>query len=161
MTIDALKAALSHLKIDNSPVSVRAKSRDFFWYSPVLKARMEHMTADLVVGPKSEAEVIEVLRLAHRHAVPMTLRGAGTGNYGQAMPVRSGHLPHEASLQGLGHPPRPVIAQPGRIIRNLDAATPRPFGARAADASVHLHGRHYWRLGRDRVLHQGRAPRPW
>ena len=90
MTIDALKAALSHLEIDDSPVSVRAKSRDFFWYSQVLKARMEHMTADLVVGPKSEAEVIEVLRLAHRHAVPMTLRGAGTGNYGQAMPVRGG-----------------------------------------------------------------------
>ena len=42
MTIDALKAALSHLKIDNSPVSVRAKSRDFFWYFPVRKARMDH-----------------------------------------------------------------------------------------------------------------------
>jgi hypothetical protein len=40
---------------------VKQKSRDFFWYSPVLKARIDHVIADFVVAPKSEAEVIEIL----------------------------------------------------------------------------------------------------
>ena len=31
MNIDAAKAALRHLEMDENPVSVRAKSRDFFW----------------------------------------------------------------------------------------------------------------------------------
>ena len=51
--IEAAKAALSHLDIDLNPVSVKAKSRDFFWYSPVLKARLDHVTADFVVSPKT------------------------------------------------------------------------------------------------------------
>ena len=62
--IERAKAALSHLDIDENPVSVKAKSRDFFWYSPVLKARLDHVTAAFVVAPKDEAEVIEVLRAA-------------------------------------------------------------------------------------------------
>ena len=90
MNIDAAKAALRHLELDDNPVSVRAKSRDFFWYSPVLKARLDQVTADFVVAPRSEAEVIEVLRVCHLHEVPVTTRGSGTGNYGQAMPLAGG-----------------------------------------------------------------------
>ncbi|MCU0904562.1 MAG: FAD-binding oxidoreductase [Tabrizicola sp.] len=124
MSVTALKAALSHLEIDENPISVRAKSRDFFWYSPVLKARMDHLTADFVVSPRSEAEVIEVLAAAHAHGVPVTVRGAGTGNYGQAMPLQGGiilHMKNMASVKAI-HPGR-VIAEPGCLIRDLDAAT--------------------------------------
>ncbi|MFN6979771.1 MAG: FAD-binding protein, partial [Gemmobacter sp.] len=78
----AALTALSHLETDTNPASVRAKSRDFFWYSPVLKARLDHLSGDFVVAPRSEAEVIEVLRTCHAHDVPVTVRGAGTGNYG-------------------------------------------------------------------------------
>lgn len=37
MTADiaGAKAALAHLDMDVNPPSLRAKSRDFFWYSPV------------------------------------------------------------------------------------------------------------------------------
>jgi FAD/FMN-containing dehydrogenase len=124
MTTEALKAALAHLDIDANPVSVRAKSRDFFWYSPVLKARMDHLTADFVVSPRSEAEVIDVLREAHKLGVPVTVRGAGTGNYGQAMPMRGGvilHMRHMTAVKEI-HPGR-VIVEPGCLIRDLDAAT--------------------------------------
>jgi hypothetical protein len=124
MSVTALKAALGHLEIDDNPVSVRAKSRDFFWYSPVLKARMDHLTADFVVAPRSEAEVIEVLRQAHAHEVPVTVRGAGTGNYGQAMPMRGGvilHMKNMAAVKEI-HPGR-VVVEPGCLIKDLDAAT--------------------------------------
>jgi len=115
-------AALSHLEIDQKPASVKAKSRDFFWYSPVLKARMDHLEADFVVSPRSEAEVIEVLRVCYAHDVPVTTRGAGTGNYGQAMPLAGGcvlHMRHMAEVKEV-HPGR-VIVEPGCLLKDLDA----------------------------------------
>ncbi len=132
MNIAAAKAALAHLDIDENPVSVKAKSRDFFWYSPVLKARLDHVTADFVVAPRNEAEVIEVLRVAHAHDVPVTVRGAGTGNYGQAMPLAGGiilHMKHMNAVKSV-HPGR-VIVEPGCLLKDVDVAT-KPSGRKCA-----------------------------
>jgi len=123
MNLNAAIAALSHLEIDENPVSIRAKSRDFFWYSPVLKARLDHVVADFVVAPKTEAEVIEVLRVCHAHDVPVTTRGAGTGNYGQAMPLAGGcilHMKNMAAVKAV-HPGR-VVVEPGCLLKDVDAA---------------------------------------
>jgi FAD/FMN-containing dehydrogenase len=46
--------------------------------------------ADLVVIPGTEAEIVQTLRACHARHIPVTVRGAGTGNYGQAMPLRGG-----------------------------------------------------------------------
>lgn len=121
--IAAAKAALSHLDIDESDAAIRAKSRDFFWYSPVLKDRLDHVVADFVVSPRSEDEVIEVLKTCYAHDCPVTTRGAGTGNYGQAMPLAGGcvmHLRHMDSVKEV-HPGR-VICEPGVLLKDLDAA---------------------------------------
>lgn len=122
--IAGCKAALSHLAIDDHPATVKQKSRDFFWYSPVLKARMDHLTADFVVTPESEAEVIEVLRAAYAHGVPVTTRGAGTGNYGQAMPLSGGivlHLKALCAVREIG--PGRVLTDAGAIIADIDRET--------------------------------------
>jgi FAD/FMN-containing dehydrogenase len=121
--VAAAKAALSHLEIDENPVSIRAKSRDFFWYSPVLKPRMEHLEGDFVVAPKNEAEVIEVLKTCYAHNVPVTTRGAGTGNYGQAMPMAGGCILHMKNMAAVKevHPGR-VIVEPGCLLKDVDAA---------------------------------------
>lgn len=124
MNIDAAKAALAHLDIEQSQAAIRAKSRDFFWYSPVLKSRLDHVEADFVVSPRSEAEVIEVLRVCYAHDVPVTTRGAGTGNYGQAMPLAGGcvlHLHHMTAVKEIA--PGRVICEPGILLKDLDAAT--------------------------------------
>jgi len=123
MNIDAAKAALSHLDIEEKEANIRASSRDFFWYSPVLKERLDHVVADFVVRPRNEAEVIEVLKVCYQHDVPVTTRGAGTGNYGQAMPLEGGcvmHLKHMAAVKEI-HPGR-VIVEPGCLLKDLDAA---------------------------------------
>ena len=88
--IARLKAALDGIRIEDNPAIVKQKSRDFFWYSPVLKRELDHVTGDLVVSPKDEAEVIRVLKACYELGVPVTPRGAGTGNYGQAMPLSGG-----------------------------------------------------------------------
>ncbi|NNF90351.1 MAG: FAD-binding oxidoreductase [Boseongicola sp.] len=124
MDIAAAKSALSHLDIEEKDVAIKAASRDFFWYSPVLKDRLDHVVADFVVRPRDEAEVIEVLRTCYAHDVPVTTRGAGTGNYGQAMPLAGGcvmHLRHMDKVKEI-HPGR-VICEPGVLLKDLDAAT--------------------------------------
>ena len=121
MNIDAAKAALAHLDIEEKETNIRASSRDFFWYSPVLKDRLDHVVADFVVRPRNEAEVIEVLRACYANDVPVTTRGAGTGNYGQAMPLEGGcvmHLRHMDQVKAV-HPGR-VIVEPGCLLKDLD-----------------------------------------
>lgn len=121
--IAAAKAALSHLDIEEKDSAIKAKSRDFFWYSPVLKDRLDHVVADFVVSPRSESEVIEVLKTCYAHNVPVTTRGAGTGNYGQAMPLAGGcvmHLHHMNAVKEIQ--PGRVIVEPGCLLKDLDAA---------------------------------------
>ncbi|MBP6679236.1 MAG: FAD-binding oxidoreductase, partial [Paracoccus sp.] len=129
MDISAAKAALSHLDIDDNPAAIRAKSRDFFWYSPVLKDRLDHVSADFAVMPRDQDEVIEILRICHAHDVPVTMRGSGTGNYGQAMPLAGGcimHMQNMAKVLDIG--PGRVTAQPGIVIRELDRITREDSG---------------------------------
>lgn len=122
--VAAAKAALAHIEMDETPATIRAKSRDFFWYSPCLKGWLDHLEADFVVNPASEDEVIEVLKTCYAHDVPVTVRGSGTGNYGQAMPLAGGcvmHMKNMAAVKEI-HPGR-VIVEPGCIIKDLDAET--------------------------------------
>ncbi|MEL6584456.1 MAG: FAD-binding oxidoreductase [Pseudomonadota bacterium] len=122
--VAAAKAALAHLDIDENEKVIKSKSRDFFWYSPVLKRHMDHLVADFVVNPKSQDEVIEVLKTCYAHDVPVTTRGAGTGNYGQAMPMAGGcvmHLKHMTAIKKIT--PGRVVAEPGIVIRDLDRQT--------------------------------------
>ncbi len=120
--VAAAKAALSHLEMDEDAATIKLKSRDFFWYSPVLKSRMDHVVGDFVVCPRNEAEVIEVLKVCYQHDCPVTTRGAGTGNYGQAMPLAGGcvlHMKNMAAVKEV-HPGR-VIVEPGCLLKDLDA----------------------------------------
>ncbi len=121
--VAAAREALSHLEIEENENAIKAKSRDFFWYSPVLKDRLDHLVADFVVSPKSEAEVIEILKVCYQYDVPVTTRGAGTGNYGQAMPLAGGCVMHLRYLDKVKevHPGR-VIVEPGCLLKDLDAA---------------------------------------
>ena len=88
-------AALSAILGDASrvltqPQVVEQLSRDFYWYSPVLRKQLDGKVGDLVVQPLTAHEIQNVLRYCHAHDIPVTVRGAGTGNYGQAVPLRGG-----------------------------------------------------------------------
>ena len=87
---DAFVAELGGISVITDPVAVRNKSRDCYWYSPVLKQQLDDKTADIVVQPKTEEELIHVAGLCARRSIPLTVRGAGTGIYGQAVPLAGG-----------------------------------------------------------------------
>ena len=72
------------------PQMVERLSKDFYWYSPVLKGLLEDKRAEAVVQPRSRGEVQNVLRYCFDKGIPVTIRGSGTGNYGQAVPLEGG-----------------------------------------------------------------------
>jgi FAD/FMN-containing dehydrogenase len=88
----ALVADLGDIPTVTDPKIVRRRSRDFFWYSPILNEQLNGKSADLIVAPRDEAEVIRVAAVCARHRVPLTVRAGGTGNYGQAVPLEGGVL---------------------------------------------------------------------
>ena len=73
-----------------APAVVERLSKDFYWYSPVLKKRLEDKRAEVVVQPVDSGEVRGILRFCFARDIPVTPRGAGTGNYGQAIPLDGG-----------------------------------------------------------------------
>src|ERR1051325_6040448 len=83
-------ADIDGIETIRTPLIVRQKSRDFSWFSPILARELENKLADLVVVPKTEADVIRVAAACARHGVPLTVRGGGTGNFGQAVPLYGG-----------------------------------------------------------------------
>ena len=85
-------------RVLTQPLLVEQLSRDFYWYSPVLRKQLDGKTGDLVVQPTSVNEIQGVLRYCHAHDLPVTVRGAGTGNYGQAVPLRGGVVLDLASM---------------------------------------------------------------
>jgi FAD/FMN-containing dehydrogenase len=91
-TIAALVADLGEIAVVTEPKIVRRRSRDFFWYSPILNEQLDGKSADLIVTPRDEAEVVRTAAACARHRVPLTVRAGGTGNYGQAVPLEGGAL---------------------------------------------------------------------
>jgi len=77
-------------RVITNPQSVLRLSRDFYWYSPVLKKLLDDKVAEAVVQPVSTDEIVRVLACCYERRIPVTPRGAGTGNYGQAIPLHGG-----------------------------------------------------------------------
>ena len=124
MDIAALRRDIDGIRIEDNAAIVRQKSRDFYWYSPILKKQLDEVTADIVVTPKDEAEVVRVLAACFRHGVPVTPRGTGTGNYGQAMPLSGGVLLNLAEISDVRTiAPGRVVCGPGAVMADIDRQT--------------------------------------
>jgi hypothetical protein len=124
MDVTAFRAELGDIPVEDHPRIVQQKSRDHYWYSPILKAQLDVVTADIVVSPRTQDEVVTVLRAAHKHRVPITPRGAGTGNYGQAMPLAGGAILSLTNLDRvISISPDRVRAEAGIILEKLDEQT--------------------------------------
>jgi len=100
-------------------------SRDFHDYSPVLTPLLADRQAQLVVLAGSVEQVMAVAAACAREAVPLTLRGAGTGNYGQCVPLAGGVVLDLSGLQRVRQidPYSGVLdAEAGCRLAALDAA---------------------------------------
>ena len=129
MDLTNFRAALGDIPQQDHPRIVQQKSRDHYWYSPRLKSELENVTAQLVVTPRTQDEVVTILAAAYKYGVPVTPRGAGTGNYGQAMPLSGGVILDLTSLDKVVSIGKDrVRAEAGIILEKLDEQTKGAVG---------------------------------
>jgi FAD/FMN-containing dehydrogenase len=122
--IAALKHRLSHVKIEDNAALVQQKSRDFYWYSPTLKRQLASVTGDAIVSVTSQQDVIDTLAACHELSIPVTPRGTGTGNYGQAMPLSGGVVLDMSGFNKVTHIGKGrVSTEPGAVMEKIDHET--------------------------------------
>ena len=85
-----LRALLGAEHLVEGGESLETLSKDFYWYSPVLKRQLDDKRAELVARPGSIEELRQVIAACYRAGAPVVPRGAGTGNYGQCVPLYGG-----------------------------------------------------------------------
>lgn len=108
--ITALRERAPGIAITTDAAGVAAKSRDYYWYSPILSEQLDGKSGDLVVSPTTHDEVVAVAATCARMRATLTVRGGGTGNYGQCVPLEGGVV---LDIMGLDRirsiePPRPT-----------------------------------------------------
>ncbi|AMN40673.1 FAD-binding oxidoreductase [Rhodoplanes sp. Z2-YC6860] len=107
---------------------LKRRSRDYYWYSPILNEELKDKLADVIVTPKDESEVIRVAAACARHRIPLTPRGGATGNYGQCVPMDGGVVLDMSMFNKIEwQKPGKIRVEAGAKIWDIDAAT-RPNG---------------------------------
>lgn len=120
---DAMKRDLAPVDVIDETVLVKKRSRDFFWYSPVLNAQLKKSFGDLVAQPKTKEELAQCLSVAFQHDAPVVLRGGGTGNYGQSVPVHGGLIIETLGMNKiLEIGPDFVRVEAGALMADINAA---------------------------------------
>ncbi|KQP08535.1 FAD-binding oxidoreductase [Pseudorhodoferax sp. Leaf265] len=112
---------LPHLDWITDAMKVGRLSQDFFWFSPVLKRQLMGKRAESVVRPRNEEEIKQVVAACAKAQVPLTVRGAGTGNYGQSVPLDGGVVMDlSACSRSLWQRPGVARAQAGIRLTDLN-----------------------------------------
>jgi len=83
-------AELDGIELCTDPEQIERFTRVEHTYSPILNHLLQGKGADGVVRPKSESEVLQVAQVCVRHRIPVTLRGSGSANQGQWIPMQRG-----------------------------------------------------------------------
>jgi FAD/FMN-containing dehydrogenase len=126
--LDEFLADIPGIDASTDIVDRKRRSRDYFWYSPILYEQLKTSVADVIVTPRDEAEVVRVAAACAKHRIPLTVRGGATGNYGQCVPLHGGVVLDMTLLDRIEwQKPGLVRAQAGAKLYDIDAAT-RPNG---------------------------------
>lgn len=87
---DGISSELAGIEIIKDTDKIAKLSLDYYHFSPVLQPLLQDKRGDLVVLPTKEEEVIKIAKACVKYKAPLTIRGAGTGNYGQCIPLNGG-----------------------------------------------------------------------
>ncbi|WNL41644.1 FAD-binding oxidoreductase [Halomonas sp. PAMB 3264] len=89
-SIDTLQLRLPDIEWVTSKIHIKRLSKDFYWFSPLLTPLLAKKKADIIARPKNESELKALISVCVDLDIPLTVRGGGTGNYGQAVPLLGG-----------------------------------------------------------------------
>jgi len=85
-----LRELLGDAAVSDEDAALERVSVDGSTLSPVIMEKLPLGRAQLVVYPPNAEAIATAIGAAVRHGVPITPRGKGTGNYGQAIPMAGG-----------------------------------------------------------------------
>lgn len=85
-----LRELLGDAAVSDEDAALERVSVDGSTLSPVIMEKLPLGRAQLVVYPPDAESIAVAVAAAVRHGVPITPRGKGTGNYGQAIPMSGG-----------------------------------------------------------------------
>ncbi|MEJ7931068.1 FAD-binding oxidoreductase [Ramlibacter sp. AN1015] len=88
--VEQLQLALPDIDWITEASRIARLSQDFSWFSPVLSRQLAGKSAQAVARPRNLDEITRVVAQCARLRIPITVRGAGTGNYGQCVPLHGG-----------------------------------------------------------------------
>ncbi|MBF2080261.1 MAG: FAD-binding oxidoreductase [Synechococcales cyanobacterium T60_A2020_003] len=118
---DLIIQQLNGIEIIQDPAQVFKLSQDSYTFSPILQPILQDKIADFVVRPVSEAQVLQVAKVCVQHRIPLTVRGAGTGNYGQCIPLEGGIVVDLSHMQAIRWiKPGLACVEPGVKLSALD-----------------------------------------
>ena len=119
--LQSFLAEISPIEFTQNAAQVAAKSRDYFWYSPILTELLDGKVGDVVVTPRTQEDVVRVAAACAKHRIHITVRGGGTGNYGQCVPMEGGVILDITQLnQVLNIAAGSVTCQAGILIADLE-----------------------------------------
>jgi FAD/FMN-containing dehydrogenase len=87
---DSIASELAEIEQTSEPAQLSKYSLDYYYFSPILQKQLENKRGNLWVRPHNEAEIFKIVRICLKYRVPLVVRGAGTGNYGQCVPLEGG-----------------------------------------------------------------------
>ena len=90
VSVQELPDLLPMLDWITGPERVARLSYDHARFSPILKRDLANKKAALVVRPRSTDEIRQVVSVCANSRIPITIRGGGTGNTGQSVPLHGG-----------------------------------------------------------------------
>jgi FAD/FMN-containing dehydrogenase len=127
LAAELVKVIADPARVLSAPAVLDRLSHDFYWYSPVLRPLLAGKAGDVAVQPVNVEEVLAVLRYAGRNEVPVTVRGAGTGNYGQCVPLEGGIVLDLSLMDKLEEitPDGVAVCQPGLRLGALETEARR------------------------------------
>ncbi|MEL6496208.1 MAG: FAD-binding oxidoreductase [Cyanobacteria bacterium J06623_7] len=127
----AIASQLEGIETTSDQDRLTKLSLDYYHFSPILKAQLEDKRGELAVFPTTEAEVLQVAQVCVSQKIPLTVRGAGTGNYGQCIPLQGGIILDTSKMNQI------VNLQPG-IARVQPGVKMAAFDRQARDIGWEL-----------------------
>ncbi|MEM7791370.1 MAG: FAD-binding oxidoreductase [Verrucomicrobiota bacterium] len=97
-------------------------SKDFYWYSPVLKKMLEDKRAEIAILVKSKEQLQATVTILYKYNVPVSIRGGGSGNYGQLIPLYGGAVIDIMGMNQIFSVDGVVHAEVGATLRKIELA---------------------------------------
>jgi len=123
-----LQAIVGEDQVVTSGTKLETLSKDFYWYSPVLRDRLDDRNAFAAVKVSNLEDLRQVVAKTAAARVPITPRGAATGNYGQCVPLYGGIVIDLSAFDKIHSIEGDVVtAEPGARLVDIENQA-RPLG---------------------------------